>query len=117
MPEKCEFYSTMNEEHTSDDDYKHAQKVWKVFKLKNMGDYMDLYLKSDILLLADVFENFRKTCLEYYKLDPCHYFTSPGLSWDAMLKMTDIKLELMTDIDQGPRSRFSSGWANANAKT
>ena len=60
---------------------------------------IDLYLHSDILLLADVFENFRKTCLEYYKLDPCHYFTSPGLSWDAMLKMTDIKLELMTDID------------------
>ena len=50
-------------------------------------------------LIADVFENFRKTCLEYYKLDPCHYFTSPGLSWDAMLKMTDIKLELMVDID------------------
>ena len=64
-----------------------------------MGEYHDLYLKSDILLLADVFENFRKTCLQYYKLDPCHYFTSPGLSWDAMLKMTDIKLELMVDID------------------
>ena len=64
-----------------------------------MGDYHDLYLKFDILLLADVFENFRSTCLQYYKLDPCHYVTSPGLSWDAMLKMTDIKLELMTDID------------------
>ena len=64
-----------------------------------MGEYHDLYLKSDILLLADVFENFRKTCMQHYKLDPCHYFTSPGLSWDAMLKMTDIKLELMTDID------------------
>ena len=54
---------------------------------------------SDILLLADVFENFKKTCLEYYKLDPAHYFTSPGLSWDAMLKMTGIELELMSDID------------------
>ena len=64
-----------------------------------MGQYHDLYLQSDILLLADVFESFRKTCLQYYKLDPCHYFTSPGLSWDAMLKMTDIKLELMTDVD------------------
>ena len=64
-----------------------------------MGEYHNLYLTSDVLLLADVFENFRKTCLEYYKLDPCHYFTSPGLSWDAMLKMTDIKLELMTVID------------------
>ena len=63
-----------------------------------MGEYHDLYLKSDVLLLADVFESFRKTCLQYYKLDPCHYFTSPGLSWDAMLKMTNIKLELMTDV-------------------
>ena len=64
-----------------------------------MGEYHDLYLKSDILLLADVFEIFRKTCLQFYKLDPCHYFSSPGLSWNSMLKMTDIKLELMTDID------------------
>ena len=69
------------------------------FKLKNMSEYHDLYLMSDILLLADVFENFRKTCLEYCKLDPAHYFTSPGLSWDAMLKMTNIELELMSDID------------------
>ena len=64
-----------------------------------MGEYHNLYLLSDVLLLMDIFENFRKTCLQYYKLDPCHYFTSPGLSWDAMLKMTDIKLELMTDIN------------------
>ena len=61
-----------------------------------MGEYHDLYLVSDVLLLTDVFENFRKTCMQYYKLDPCHYFTIPGLSWDAMLKMTNIKLELMT---------------------
>ena len=89
----------MNNEHISDEQYKHAQNVWDTFNLKTMGDYRDLYLKSDILLSADVFENFRKTCLQYYQLDPCHYFTSPGLSWDAMLKMTDIKLELMVDID------------------
>ena len=99
LPTKDQFYSLLNDEHISDEDYNHAQKVWKMFSMKNMGDYHDLYLQSDILLLADVFENFRKTCLEYYKLDPCHYFTSPGLSLDAMLKMTDIKLELMTDID------------------
>ena len=99
LPPKEEFYSILNNKHISDEDYKHAQNVWNTFSLKNMGEYHDLYLKSDILLLADVFENFRKTCLEYYKLDPCHYFTSPGLSWDAMLKMTDIKLELMVDID------------------
>ena len=99
LPTKDQFYSLLNDEHISDEDYNHAQKVWKTFSMNNVGDYHDLYLQSDILLLADVFENFRKTCLEYYKLDPCHYFTSPGLSWDAMLKMTDIKLELMTDID------------------
>ncbi|XP_068716850.1 uncharacterized protein [Montipora capricornis] len=99
LPPKEEFYSILNDEDITDDQYKHAKNVWNTFNLKNMGEYHDLYLKSDILLLADVFENFRKTCLQYYKLDPCHYFTSPGLSWDAMLKMTDIKLELMTDID------------------
>ena len=99
LPPKEDFYSIMNNEHITNKDYIHAQTVWKTFKLKTMGEYHDLYLKSDILLLADVFENFRKTCLEYYKLDPCHYFTSPGLSWDAMLKMTKIKLELMIDIN------------------
>ena len=99
LPVQQDFYSILNNEHISDEQYKHAQNVWNTFNLKTMGDYHDLYLKSDILLLADVFENFRKTCLQYYQLDPCHYFTSPGLSWDAMLKMTDIKLELMVDID------------------
>ena len=99
LPAKEDFYSILNNEHISKEDYQHVINVWNTFNIKNIGEYHDLYLKSDILLLVDVFENFRKTCLEYYKLDPCHYFTSPGLSWDAMLKMTDIKLELMTDID------------------
>ena len=99
LPTKEQFYSILNNEHITDEDYKHAQTVWETFNLNTMDDYHNLYLKSDILLLADVFQNFRKTCLQYYKLDPCHYFTSPGLSWDSMLKMTDIKLELMTDID------------------
>ena len=99
LPNKDDFYSILNDENIPDDQYNHAKNVWNNCNLKNMGEYHDLYLKSDILLLADVFENFRKTCLQYYKLDPCHYFPSPGLSWDSMLKMTDIKLELMTDID------------------
>ena len=99
LPSKDDFYSMSTDEGITDDGYTHAQKVWNTFKMKTMGDYHNLYLKSDVLLLADVFENFRKTCLQYYKLVPCHYFTSPGLSWDAMLKMTDVQLELMTDID------------------
>ena len=99
LPTKEDFFSILNNEHITDEDYNHALEVWKTFNIKNMGEYHDLYLTSDILLLADVFENFRKTCLEYYKLDPCHYFSSPGLAWDAMLKMTKIKLELMTDVD------------------
>ena len=94
------FYSILNDQHiTTNDEYDHARKVWKTFKIKTMGEYHDLYLGNDVLLLTDVFENFRKTCMQYYKLDPCHYFTNPGLSWDAMLKMTNIKLELMTDVD------------------
>ena len=125
LPEKQDFYSILNNEHISDEQYKHAQNVWNTFNLKTMGDYHDLYLKSDILLLADVFENFRKTCLQYYKLDPCHYFTSPGLSWDAMLKMTDIKLELMVDIDmfqfiekgmRGGTSYIANRYGKANNK-
>ncbi|XP_068704228.1 uncharacterized protein [Montipora foliosa] len=123
LPPKEEFYSILNDEHISDEDYTHAQNVWNTFSLKNMGEYHDLYLKSDILLLADVFENFRKTCLQYYKLDPCHYFTSPGLSWDAMLKMTKMQLKLMTDIDmfqfiekdmQGGTSYITNRYGEAN---
>ena len=99
LPTKDQFYSILNDQDTTNDEYNHAKKVWKTINIKTMGEYHDLYLKSDVLLLADMFENFRKTCLQYYKLDPCHYFTSPGLSWDAMLIMTNIKLEFMTDVD------------------
>src|SRR5437870_7008750 len=84
----------------SDKDFKSYKTVRKRLKIKTLGEYHDLYLKSDVLLLADVFENFRKTCLEYYKLDPCHYFSAPGLAWDACLKMTNISLELISDIDK-----------------
>ena len=99
LPQREDFYSLLTDNNISEDDYSHAKNVWNTFNLQNMGEYHDLYLKTDILLLTDVFENFRKTCLTYYKLDPLHYITSPGLAWDAMLKMTGINLELITDID------------------
>ena len=90
-----------------------------------MADYHDHYLKKDVLLLADVFEKFISTCLKYYELDPCHYFSSPGLSWDAMLKMTGVKLEKISDIDKylfiekglrGGTSYISKRYAKANNK-
>ena len=99
LPRKEDFFSIMNNEHITDEEYQHAQNVWNDFGLSSMGEYHDLYLKSDILLLTDVFENFRKACQQYYQLDPAHYFTTPGLSWDAMLKMTETELELMSDVD------------------
>ena len=89
----------MQEEGISDEDYAHAQKVWDVFHCNTFGEYHDPYLKTDVLLLADVFENFRNVCLTTYELDPSHYYTAPGLSWDAMLKHTQVQLELIDDID------------------
>ena len=68
--------------------------------MKNMVDYHDHYLKNDVLLLANVFAKFISTCLKYYELHPCHYFIGPGLSWNAVLKMTGVKLEKIPDIDQ-----------------
>ena len=85
--------------HINDEDYLTCKKIWNEFNMKNMGDYHDHYLKKDVLLLADVFEKFIDKCLKLYKLDACHYFSSPGLSWDGMLKMTGVKLEKIIDID------------------
>ena len=89
---KSEFYSKLNDEHISDEDYQHVLTVWETFKCKTIKDFHDLYLKSDVLLLADVFENFRKISLKHYKLDPAHYFTAPGLTWDACPKKTKQKI-------------------------
>ena len=99
LPEKDAFYSKLKMEHINDEDYKHAHEVCNAFECKTLGDYHNLYLKTDVLLLADVFENFRETCFENYNLDPAHYYTSPGLSWDSLLKHASINLELLTDIN------------------
>ena len=86
--------------HISLKDYLACEKIWDKFDIKDMDDYHDHYLKKDLLLLADVFEKFVDTCLKFYGLDPCHYFSSLGLSWDAMVKMTGIELEQISDVDK-----------------
>ena len=99
LPPKENFYSSLTDESISDSDYQHAQEVWTTFNCQTIGDYHDLYLQTDVLLLADVFENFRQTALSTYKLDPAHYYTLPGYSWDALLKLTNVSLELLTEPD------------------
>ena len=99
LPRKESFYSELNLEDISDKDYLHAQKVWDVFEIKDIGEYHDLYVQSDTLLLADVFEKFWETCIEIYQLHPAHFLSAPGLAWQACLKKTNIKLELLTDYD------------------
>ena len=99
LPPKEEFYSKLKDEGISDDDYQHAINVWNTFNCNPIRDYHHLYLKSDVLLLADVFDNFRKTCLHHYNLDPAYYYTSPGLAWDACLKETGQELQLLHDYD------------------
>ena len=98
LPDKESFYGELNKEHITDEDYAHAKKVFNKY-CKNMGDYHDLYVQTDTLLLADVFENFRNMCLEIYELDPSYFYSAPGLAWQACLKKTGVKLELLTDID------------------
>ena len=99
LPNIEEFYNELTDEHITVEEYKRAKYVWSLFSCKDIGEYSDIYLKSDILLLADIFQNFRKTCLNIYKLDPAHYYTFPGLSMDACLKYTGVELELLTDPD------------------
>ena len=99
LPDKKAFYSKLNEEDITDKDYAHAQKVWEVFEIKNRGEYHDLHVQCDTLLLADVFENFRDKCIKIYEFDPAHFVSAPGLAWQAYLKKTEVNLELLTDTD------------------
>ncbi|GBM44867.1 hypothetical protein AVEN_157095-1 [Araneus ventricosus] len=99
LPPLSAFFNSLTNEPVSDDDYQYAQRIWNIFNLQTLGDFHDLYVTSDVLLLADVFQNFRKLCLQFYKIDPSHVYTAPGLAWQACLRMTNVKLELLTDID------------------
>lgn len=97
-PKEC-FYSTVKKEGISQKDYDHAQYVFDKMGLLNLGEWSDIYLKTDVLLLCSVFENFIDVSISQFQLDPAHFVSSPGLSWSAMLKMTKVKLQLLTDID------------------
>ena len=123
-PIEC-WYSRLSDKDISAVDHEHAHKVWDKFGMKTMRDYHDLYLKTDVLLLADVFEEFRNICLENYELDPAWYYTLPGLAWDACLKMTQVELELLHDQDmllmvekgvRGGVSMISTRYGKANNK-
>ena len=125
LPPKEKFYSNLTESNIEDDEYESAQKIWEHFGIRNLGQYHDLYLRTDVLLLTDVFENFRDLCLEYYGLDPAHYFTLPNFAWDAMLLKTGVVLEPLTDqtmyemIEKGLRGgmcQVSHKEAKANNK-
>lgn len=125
LPPKSAFYSKLNDCGINEDEYEHAKKVWNEFKCETLGDYHNVYNLSDVLLLCDVFENFRDICMNNYKLDPAWYYTSPGLAWDAALKLTKVELELLTDYDmillirrgiRGGVSTISHRYAKANNK-
>ena len=123
-PQKA-FYSKLSGKGINNYNYKHVLNVWKTFKMKTFKDFLSVYNTSDVLLLADVFEKFRDVCLKNYGLDPVHYYTAPGLAWDAMLKMTKINLELLSDNDmllmiekgiRGGISIISNRYGKANNK-
>ena len=99
LPNKEAFYSNLNMEDITDADYRHANKLFKEFKLKHLGEYHDLYVQSDTLLLPDVFENFRNTCIKVHELDLAHFLPVLGLAWQAYLKKTDVELELLTNFN------------------
>ena len=125
LPSKDRFASTLSGTEISDEDYAHAKKVFETFRCKNLADYPELFCKSDVLLLADVFENFIDVCFGKFQLDPAHYITAPSLALDAMLKMTKVELELLTDPDmflffekgvRGGVSTITKRYAKANNK-
>jgi len=125
LPPKGAFFSKLTDSEISDEDYEHAQKVWKQFETKRFREYHDLYLKTDVLLLADVFENSRDICMNNYDLDPAWYYKAPGLAWDTCLKKTGVQLELLSDPDmllmfergiRGGVSMISKRYAEANNK-
>ena len=123
LPSIERFYSNLNMSGVSDTDYEHACSVWREFRIKNIGEYHDLYLRTDVILLAIIFESFRRVCLENYGLDPSHFYTAPGLAWKVCLKKTGVSLKLLLDPDmllmfkrgiRGGITQYVHRWAAAN---
>ena len=115
LPDKESFYSELNKEGITDEHYAHALKVWNTFSINNLGEYHDLYVQTDTLFLADVFENFRDSCINTYELDPAHFVSLPGLVWHTCLKKTGIELEILTDNNMllMEEKRIRRGMCNA----
>ena len=123
LPPASSFYSKLNMSGVSDEDYEHAHDVWREFDIANVREYHDLYLQTNTILLANVFKSFRKVCIDNYGLDPAHFYTAPGLAWQACLKKTGVKLELLLDpdmllmVERGIRGGITQSvhrWAAAN---
>ena len=123
LPSIERFYSSLNMNGISDSDYEHTCCVWQEFRIRNIGEYHDLYLRTDVVLLANVFESFRWVCLENYGLDPLHFYTALGLAWKACLKKTGVRLKLLLDPDmllmfergiRGGITQSVQRWAAAN---
>ena len=110
LPPQDAFFSKLSGSPCSASEYTHATRAWDAFGCEAMAEHHDIYLQLVVLLLADFFENFRKTCLEFYNLDPIHYYTTPGLAWDAALRMSRVDLQLITDVDIICREQYS--WRN-----
>ena len=125
LPNKKTFYSKLYLENITDEDYIHAQILFEEFQLKNLGEYHDLFVQGDTLTLADVFENFTNKSIELYELAPAHFLSGPGLAWQACLKKTGVKSELLTSndtlmmVEKGIRGRICHAihrYAKANYK-
>lgn len=100
LPDKDHFYNDLKEDDISQEDYDHVTRLWAVFGLNNLGELHDIYVITDTLLLADAFEKHRKLCYLHFGLDPLHYYTLPGFSYDACMKYSGVKLEYIKDVDK-----------------